>query len=123
MRYSQSCLNGHSRKRKALLTAILKTFELPYKPRLQVVSNFRDSGEIHARARKWAPARRRATVARLLAGAHFRARVCISPELRKLETTRSLIQTLHLHIKARKLPRTLSRAAISSTFSFVSKLP
>ena len=29
--------------------------------RLRVVSNFRDSGEIHARARKWAPARRRAT--------------------------------------------------------------
>ena len=29
-------------------------------------------------------------MARLLAGAHFRARVCISPESPKLETTRSL---------------------------------
>ena len=29
--------------------------------RLRVASNFGDSGEIHARARKWAPARRRAT--------------------------------------------------------------
>ena len=29
--------------------------------RLRVVSTFGDSGEIHARARKWAPARRRAT--------------------------------------------------------------
>ena len=28
---------------------------------LRVVSNFRDSGKIHARVRKWAPARRRAT--------------------------------------------------------------
>ena len=29
-------------------------------------------------------------VARLLAGVHFRARACISPESRKLETTRRL---------------------------------
>ena len=42
-------------------------------PRLRVVSNFGESGEIHAGARKWAPARRRA-------GAHFPARACISPE-------------------------------------------
>ena len=32
-----------------------------YSHRLQVVSNFGDSGKIHAHARKWAPARRRAT--------------------------------------------------------------
>ena len=30
-------------------------------PRVRVVSNFGDSGEIHARAREWSPARRRAT--------------------------------------------------------------
>ena len=43
--------------------------------RLPVVSNFGDSSEIHACVRKFsAPP----LVTRLLAGAHFRARVCIS---------------------------------------------
>ena len=51
--------------------------------RLRVASNFGDSGEIHAHAR--------AKMALLLAGAHFRARACISPESPKLETTRSLL--------------------------------
>ena len=51
-----------------------------------MISNYGDSGEIHARARKSAPL----LVARLLAGAHLRARTCISPVSPKLETTRSL---------------------------------
>ena len=61
-----------------------------------VVSNLGDSGEMHARVRKWAPARRRSApplVARLLAGAHFRARAYISPASPKLETARSLRKT------------------------------
>ena len=43
------------------------------KPRLRVVSNFRDSGEIHARARKWPPARRRATKRALKISAPLRS--------------------------------------------------
>ena len=54
--------------------------------RLRVVPNFDHSGEIHASARKWATARRRAS----RRGA-ARARASISPESPKLETTRSLI--------------------------------
>ena len=59
-----------------------------YFNRLRVDSNFGDSGEKHACARKWASARRRAT--RGGAENPIFARACISPEPRKLETTRSL---------------------------------
>ena len=57
----------------------LYNIQLPFVSRLREVSNFGDSGEIHARARKWAPARRRAT-----------RRDAEKPESPKLETTRSL---------------------------------
>ena len=64
--------------------------------RLLVASNFGDSSEIQERARKLVPTRRRVTreapplVTRLLAGAQFRTRSCISPESSKLETTVNL---------------------------------
>ena len=81
-----------------MILAIAQYLSNWHNSRLRVVSNFGDSGEIHARARKWAPEWRRATiagaenlVARLLAGTHFRARACISPESPKLETTRSQV--------------------------------
>ena len=65
--------------------------------RLQVVSNFDDFGEKHTRAKLGSREETRhegkrlpALVMRLLVGAHFRARACISPESPKLETTRCL---------------------------------
>ena len=63
--------------------------------RLRVVSNFRDSREIHARARKCASVRRRAfrrpSSWRVSSREPIFARACILPESPKLETTRSLL--------------------------------
>ena len=50
--------------------------------RLRIVSNFGDSGEIHARARTKMGSREET---RHEEGAHFRVRACISPESPKLE--------------------------------------
>ena len=57
--------------------------------RLRVVSNFDNSGEIHARARGL-PRGDSSRGEVPLVGAHFCARTCISPESPKLETTQSL---------------------------------
>ena len=86
-------LSGDERRRR-------EGFQNGSFPRLRVVSNFGDTGEIHVRARRWAPARRRPT----RRGADFRARACISPESPKLETTRSLLLPNYCSA-AKTLPR------------------